>query len=107
MSLLNAGQRDAYRITQVVVVRTPAGDERIEQFAKSGRSPSDRVNSIGDRANLIRGEHTARDLTMAHGNAVHVSGEAKRQIGHIERVAFPGFGFVEQGDMIAREDLDR
>ena len=63
------------------------------------------MNSVRDGADVITRKHSARNLAVAHGDPVHVAGEAQRQIGHVQRITFPRLSLIKQGYEIARQHL--
>ena len=103
--LTNGGKRNADGIAQVIIVSAPPRNIRVEQLTECCRGPGDGMNAVGDRADIVRRKHSTGDFTVTHGHAVYVSGETECQVCHVQGVALPGFGFIEQSDLFASENL--
>src|SRR5438046_9410892 len=61
--------------------------------------------TVRNRADLVCRKHSAGNYAMAHGYAVHIAGEAQRQISHVEGIAFPGFRFIKQTQLGSSKNL--
>src|SRR5260370_23418948 len=105
MRFTNGWQRNADGVTEIIIVGAPTGNVSVKQLTERRRCPSNGMNAVGDRADVICRKHSAGNLTVAHSHTVHVSRESQRQVCHVQGVAFPGFGLVEQRHLFASENL--
>src|ERR1044071_7867202 len=96
MSLTDLFQRNTYCVTEVGVLSSSPCYVTVKESGKPRTCPGNRVHSISYRADGVAGEHATRNLAMTHGNPVHITGEAKRQIGHIQVVTVPGISLIQQ-----------
>src|SRR5690349_6875891 len=88
--------RDRDSVTKIVVVVAPAGKVFIEKLTERRRRPRHRVHAVGDGGDGVTREHAARHLAMLHRHSVHVTGEAKREEGHIKRAVAIATSLAQQ-----------
>src|SRR5438128_12435813 len=105
MRFTDGWQRNTDRVTQIIIVAAPSGNICVKELTECRRCPSDGMNAIGDRADVVRRKHSAGNFTVAHSHTVHVSRESQCQVRHVQGVAFPGLSLVEQRHLFASENL--
>ncbi len=72
------------RIAEAEIVFAPARDMAIEELLKVARGPGGCVHAVGDRIDVVTGEHVLRYLAMSLGNPIDVMAEVEREVGHVQ-----------------------
>ncbi len=84
MGLPDTLQRYSDGVAEVTIVVPPSRRVAVVQLGKGRSDPCGGVHAVGYGLDGILGEHSDRDLSMRHRDAVDIPRETQRHVGHVQ-----------------------